>query len=196
MKKTFVFLFVLSFIIVACNNTNETTESTNTSTSSNTATDANTSTSPSNTGVVTDEKSKEFLTKAANSGMAEVQLAKMAQQKATIDAVKSFAAMLERDHTAVGDQVKSFASQRNVTLPSAPSDEKQKMVNDMDKMSGKAFDKEFISMMVKGHNDGISLFEDTKANASDVDIKNFADKTLPTLRMHLDSAKAIQKRYW
>ena len=196
MKKTFVFLFVFAFIILACNNTNETTESTNTSTSSNTATDANTSTSTSNTGVVTDEKSREFLTKAANSGMAEVQLAKMAQQKATIDAVKSFAAMLERDHTAVGDQVKSFASQRNVTLPSTPSDEKQKMVNDMDKMSGKAFDKEFISMMVKGHNDGISLFEDTKANASDVDIKNFADKTLPTLRKHLDSAKAIQKRYW
>ena len=196
MKKTFVFIFVFAFILLACNNTNETTESTNTSTSSNTATDANASTSASNTGVVTDEKSKEFLTKAANSGMAEVQLAKMAQQKATIDAVKSFAAMLERDHTAVGDQVKSFASQRNVALPSAPSDDKQKMVNDMDKMSGKAFDKEFISMMVKGHNDGISLFEDTKANASDVDIKNFADKTLPTLRMHLDSAKAIQKRYW
>jgi putative membrane protein len=195
MKKIFVFLFVSAFIFSACNDTKETTESTDTSTiSTNTATDANTSTS--NTGVVTDEKSKEFLTKAANSGMAEVQLAKMAQQKATIDAVKSFAAMLERDHTAVGDQVKSFASQRNVALPSAPSDDKQKMVNDMDKMSGKAFDKEFISMMVKGHNDGISLFEDTKANASDVDIKNFADKTLPTLRMHLDSAKAIQKRYW
>ena len=195
MKKIFVFLFAFAFIFSACNDATETTESTDTSTtSSNTATDANTSTS--NTGVVTDEKSKEFLTKAANSGMAEVQLAKMAQQKATIDAVKSFAAMLERDHTAVGDQVKSFANQRNVTLPSAPSDDKQKMVNDMDKMSGKAFDKEFISMMVKGHNDGISLFEDTKANASDVDIKNFADKTLPTLRMHLDSAKAIQKRYW
>lgn len=194
MKKTFVFLIVFAFILLACNNTNETTESTNTSTSSNTATDATTSTP--NTGVVTDEKSKEFLTKAANAGMAEVQIAKMAQQKATIDAVKSFAAMLERDHTAVGDQVKSFASQRNVSLPAAPSDDKQKMINDMDKMSGKAFDKDFISMMVKSHNDGISLYEDTKANASDVDIKNFADKTLPTLRMHLDSAKAIQKRYW
>ncbi|HET9744478.1 MAG TPA: DUF4142 domain-containing protein [Chitinophagaceae bacterium] len=194
MKKAFVFLFVFATIFLACNSTDETTESTNTTVSSNTATDANTTTA--NSGVVTDEKSKEFLTKAANSGMAEVQLAKMAQQKATIDAVKSFAVMLERDHTTVGDQVKSFASQRNVALPTTPSDDKQKMVNDMEKMSGKAFDKEFISMMVKSHNDGIDLFEDTRANASDVDIKNFADKTLPTLRMHLDSAKAIQKRYW
>jgi len=197
MKKTFVFLFVFVFILLACNNTNETTESnTDTSTSSNTATDANTSTTTSTNSVVTDEKSKEFLTKVANSGMAEVQMAKDAQQKATIDAVKSFAAMLERDHTAVNDQVKTFAGQRNVSLPASPSDDKQKMIDDMNKMTGKSFDKDFISMMVKNHTDGIKLFEDTKANASDVDIKNFADKTLPTLKMHLDSAKAIQKRYW
>jgi putative membrane protein len=195
MKKTYLSLFVSVFILMACNDTNETTESnTSTSANTNTATDANTSTS--NTGVVTDEKSKDFMMKAANSGMAEVQLAKLAQQKATIDAVKSYAAMLERDHTAANDQVKSFASQRNVTLPTAPSDDKQKMYDDMQKLTGKNFDKEYISMMVKSHNDGITLFEDTRANASDVDIKNFADKTLPTLKMHLDSAKAIQKRYW
>ena len=50
--------------------------------------------------------------------------------------------------------------------------------------------------MIKSHNDGIDLFENTKSNATDVDIKNFADKTLPALRMHLDSAKAIRKRNW
>lgn len=204
MKKTlvlpFVFVFILvaffMFIIVACNNTNETTETnTDTSISSNTSTDANTPTT-SNNNVVTDEKSKEFMTKVANSGMAEVQMAKDAQQKATIDAVKSYAAMLERDHTAVGDQIKTFASQRNVALPTSISADKQKMMDDMNKMTGKSFDKDYISMMIKSHNDGIKLFEDTRDNATDVDIKNFADKTLPTLKMHLDSAKAIQKRYW
>lgn len=194
MKKTFALPFIFVFILLACNNTTETENSTDTSTSTNTSTDVSPGTS--NTSVVTDEKSKEFLTKAANSGMAEVQLAKLAQQKATIDAVKNFASMLEKDHSAANEQVKSFASQRNVSLPGAPSDDKQKMYDDMQKMTGKNFDKEYISMMVKSHNDGISLFEDTRANASDVDIKNFADKTLPTLRTHLDSAKAIQKRYW
>ena len=195
MKKIIVCMFISGFVCIACNDaTNETTEnSTNSSTSSNTATDANTTTT--NNGVVTDEKSREFLTKAANSGMAEVQLAKLAQEKATIDAVKNFAAMLEKDHSAANDQVKNFARQRNVTLPAAISDDKQKMYDDMQKKSGKDFDKEYISMMVKSHNDGISLFEDTKSNASDIDIKNFADQTLPTLKKHLDSAKAIQKRY-
>ena len=187
---------VIFYLLLSSCNSNETTETTDANaTTSTPATDANIGTT-SNTNVVTDEKSTTFLTKAANSGMAEVQLAKLAQQKATIDAVKIFAAMLERDHTAANGQVKTFADQRNVSLPGAPSDDKQKMYNDMEKMSGKDFDKHYISMMVQSHNDGIKLFEDTRNNATDVDVKNFADKTLPTLKMHLDSAKAIQKRYW
>src|SRR6478735_471723 len=158
MKKIFALLPAFCFMILACNSSNDTTDesTTNTSTSSNTATDANVSTT--NT-VVTDEKSSEFLKKVTNSGMAEVQLAKLAQQKATIDAVKNFAAMLERDHTAANQQVKSMADQRHVDVPSTISDDKQKMYNDMQKKTGKAFDKDYISMMVKSHNDGISLFE-------------------------------------
>src|SRR6187399_1641143 len=147
MKKIFALLPAFCFMLLACNDTNDTTESTtNTSTSTNTATDANVATT--NT-VVTDEKSSEFLKKVTNSGIAEVQLAKLAQQKATIAAVKNFAAMLERDHTAVNQQVKSLADQRNVALPVTISDDKQKMYNDMDKMKGKAFDKDYISMMIK-----------------------------------------------
>ena len=196
MKKLFASLVVFYFILLACNNNAETTDErtdTSVTTTTNTTNDATPTTA---TSVVTDEKSITFLTKSANSGLAEVQLAKLAQQKATIDAVKGFAAMLEKDHTAVNDQVKNLAGQRNVSLPAAPSEDKQKMYNDMEKMTGKAFDKEYISMMVKAHGDGIKLFEDTKANAADIDVKNFADKILPTLKMHLDSAKAIQKRYW
>lgn len=203
MKKVFALLPAVCFMILACNDRNdtttaETTSSTSTSTD-NTGTNTNTSINANaNTtnNVVTDEKSTEFLKKVTNSGMAEVQMAKRAQQKATIDAVKNFAAMLERDHTAVNQQVKNLADQRSVTLPTTISDDKQKMYRDMDKMTGKSFDKDYVSMMIKSHNDGIALFEDTRSNASDIDVKNFADKTLPTLKMHLDSAKAIQKRYW
>ena len=193
MKKSFALLPAFCFLLLACNDRSDTESTTYNSTSSTTATETNTSTT---NNVITDEKSSEFLKKVTNSGMAEIQLAKLAQQKATIDAVKNFAAMLERDHTAVNQQVKTLADQRSVALPTTVSDDKQKMYTDMDKMTGKSFDKDYISMMVKAHNDGISLFEDTRSNASDIDVKNFADKTLPALKMHLDSAKAIQKRYW
>ena len=88
MKKTFVILSVFTFILLACNDstTDESTNTSGSSITSTTSTDANSS--ATNNNVVTDEKSKEFLTKVANGGMAEVQMAKDAQQKATIGAVK------------------------------------------------------------------------------------------------------------
>ncbi|HJS55733.1 MAG TPA: DUF4142 domain-containing protein [Chitinophagaceae bacterium] len=191
MKTISALLLASFFILAACNNTAD--DSVEKADSIN---KANTDTSGNRNVVVTDEKSSAFLVRAANSGMAEVQLAKIAQQKATLDAVKSFATMLEKDHSSVNDQVKNLAAQRNVTLPATISDDKQKMIADCEKKTGKDFDKEYVSMMVKSHNDGIDLFEDVRSNATDIDVKNFADKTLPALRMHLDSAKALQKRYW
>lgn len=193
MKKINALLLAASFILVACNNTaDDSVEKADSINKANT----DTSVTGNRNVVVTDEKSSAFLVRAANSGMAEVQLAKIAQQKATLDAVKSFATMLEKDHSSVNDQVKNLAAQRNVTLPATISEDKQKMIADCEKKTGKDFDKEYVSMMVKSHNDGIDLFEDVRSNATDIDVKNFADKTLPALRMHLDSAKALQKRYW
>ena len=60
-------------------------------------------------------------------------------------------------------------------------------------MTGKNFDKDFMNMMVKDHKATIDDFEKASKNTKDPDVKAWVDKTLPTLRMHLDSAKAIQK---
>jgi putative membrane protein len=190
MKKTIVYLLFVP-ILFACNNAAD--DSVEKADSTN---QANADSANRRNGVATDERSAEFLVRAANSGMAEVELAKTAQAKATLSEVKNFAAMLEKDHSAANSQVKSFASQRNVTLPDTISGDKREMINDVEKRSGKDFDKEYLDRMIRSHSDGIDLFENTRANATDVDIKNFADKTLPTLKMHLDSAKAIRKRNW
>lgn len=190
MKKCVIYLLPV-VMLFACNNaaddTVEKADSTN---------KANADSSGRRDGVATDEKSSEFLVRAANSGMAEVELAKIAQSKATLSDVKKFAAMLEKDHSGANSQVKAFAAQRNVTLPDSISADKRDMITDVEKRKGKDFDKEYIDRMIKSHNDGIDLFENARSNATDVDIKNFADKTLPTLRMHLDSAKAIRQRNW
>ena len=47
--------------------------------------------------------------------------------------------------------------------------------------------------MVNGHEDVVKEFEKCSQNGTDPDVKTFAAQKLPTLRMHLDSAKAINK---
>ena len=48
-------------------------------------------------------------------------------------------------------------------------------------------------MMVDGHQSAVNDFERASKNTKDADVKAWVDKTLPTLKMHLDSARAIKK---
>lgn len=190
MKRVLLsFLAILSFI--ACNN--KAKDSVETADSTNQAIQDSTL---NTTGVVLDEKSAAFLVKVANGGMAETEMASIASQKAVYPAVKEFAAMLFHDHSAVNDTVKSLAARKNVSLPQVVSDEKQNEIDVLKRMKGKNLDKAFIELMITNHVAGVSMFDDAQLDTKDIDVRAFAGKTLPVLKAHLDSARAIKKMYW
>jgi len=137
------------------------------------------------------EADSKFTVEAASGGMMEVQLGALAQQKASGQRVKDFGAMMVRDHTKVNDELKSLAGMKSITLPPSPGGDHLDHIRDISKKTGKDFDKNYMKMMVKDHKDDIDAFEEASKDVNDADIKAFATKTLPALRMHLDSAKAI-----
>jgi len=147
----------------------------------------------SNSNASVNEDVAKFAVKAANAGMTEVQLGKMAEEKGMSKGVKNFGAMMVKDHTKAGDELKSLASSKNITLPTTVSNDMQKHIDDLSKKTGKDFDKDYIDMMVSDHKDVIDAFEDAAKNSKDPEFKNFAVKTLPTLYKHLGAAKAIVK---
>ena len=134
-----------------------------------------------------------FAVKAANGGMAEVKLGELAESKSADIDVKNFGAMMAKDHSKANEELKNLASEKNITIPSAVSDDVQKDIDDLSKKTGKDFDKSYINMMVSDHKKDIDEFEDAAKNSKDSAFKNFAVKTLPTLYKHLGAAKAIEK---
>jgi len=134
-----------------------------------------------------------FVVNTANANMTEIQLGQLAQQKGTMKDVKDYGAMMEKDHTAAGEKLKAIATQKNITLPATISNDMQKNVDDLQKKTGKDFDKAYISMMVDDHKKVISQFEDESKKGSDADIRAFADSTLHTLRHHLQEAEKCKK---
>jgi len=197
-KRAIIFLALPLFF--ACNNgSNDSVQKadsaneskSDTSTSMNTATDT---TNKMSTGTMSVDKStSEFMTKVADVGMTEVKLGQMAQDKGMSQRVKDFGAMMVKDHTAAGDELKSMARQKNVTLPETMSNDHQKKTDDLNKKTGKDFDKAYMKAIVDGHQSTVNDFEKASKDTKDADVKAWVDKTLPTLKMHLDSAKAIQK---
>lgn len=143
-------------------------------------------------GIAVDKDDAKFVTTAANDGMAEVALGKMAAAKATRSSVKKFADMMVTDHTKAGDELAALAKTKNITLPAAPDADAQKKADDLSKKTGKDFDKAYVDEMVDGHENAVKLFTDASQNCKDADLKAFATKTLPTLKMHLDAIKGIK----
>jgi len=189
MKKRTSLLYALPFILLACNNDGK--DSVEKADSINEAKqDSSVNNPPS---ITTDEETTTFLVKAANNGMEEVQLGEIAGQKAVNQRIKDFSAMLKQDHTSVNDQVKLLASRRNVTLPTTVGDAEKKDIDDLNKKSGADFDRAYMKSIIKEHNDAIDLFEKASGKVNDTEVKTFIDNTLPKLRNHRDSAKAIQK---
>ena len=146
------------------------------------------STANGNTAVVQDN----FWAKAAQGGMAEVELGKLALQKSTNADVKKFAQMMVTDHTKANDELKSLAAKKNVTLPTDLGSHKSTL-DDLNGKTGADFDKAYVEAMVDDHETDVALFEDNTDN-SDPDIKAFATKTLPTLKSHLETIKGIQSK--
>jgi len=186
MKK--IFLIAGLCAMIACNNA-EKSDSVEKADSTN---KANIDTVMNQNTMAVDEASSSFLVKAADGGMAEVHMGELGQQKATSQRVKDFSAMMVKDHSEANDKVKALASQKNITLPASVSDEHQKAMDMLSKKSGKDFDKAFMDAMVKDHEKAIDLFEAGMKDAKDPDVSSLADKTLPTLRTHLDSAKSVR----
>jgi putative membrane protein len=129
---------------------------------------------------------------AANGGMAEVELGKLAQEKASNQAVKDFGAMMIKDHSKANEEMKAISKSKNITLPTTLGADEQKVKDELSAKSGSEFDKAYIDDMVEDHKKDIKEFEAASNKLTDPELKAFAVKTLPTLKMHLASVQKIQ----
>ncbi|MGB8985687.1 MAG: DUF4142 domain-containing protein, partial [Candidatus Sulfotelmatobacter sp.] len=87
---------------------------------------------------------KKFVREAAQGGMAEVELGKLATEKASSPEVKKFGQRMVDDHSKANDQLKEVASSQGITLPSELSAKDEMTEERLSKLSGEQFDKAYM----------------------------------------------------
>ncbi|WP_276088112.1 DUF4142 domain-containing protein [Pedobacter sp. JY14-1] len=190
MKKLFIAMAfgAASLTLQSCGGSNKASDSADTTTM---ATDTSMGMADT-TAMATDQMDIEFANKAAVGGMAEVELGKLAQEKATNAKVKDFAAMMVKDHGMANEELMSIAKTKGITLPTMLDDEHAKKKTELSAKSGMDFDKAYVAAMVEGHEKTLSLMEDGSKNCKDGELKAFAAKTAPVVKSHLDMIRKIQ----
>lgn len=140
-----------------------------------------------------DKSDTTYVTKAAAAGMMEVQASQTAITRASNPDVRAFAQRMVKDHTAVGDELKTLAGKKGIAVPDAlPADERAK-VDKLGTLEGAQYDRAYADEVgVKAHKEAVALFDKASKNARDPDIKAFFAHNLPALREHLQMAEHLK----
>jgi len=140
-------------------------------------------------GSTTAMSDSSFVRKAAEANYAEIQLGKLAQDKANNAAVKDFGQRMVTDHTKAYDQLKPIAGKDNVTMPDRMNVKDQALYDRLSKLSGTQFDREYMRSMVKDHQSDVAEFQRESTKAKGADVRKYASNTLPVLQEHLRVAE-------
>jgi putative membrane protein len=132
-----------------------------------------------------------FVMDAANSGLAEIELSKLATDRAADPKVKDFARQMVADHTRINQQVADLASKHHIELAGQLTPKDMKNKAELAALSGKAFDERYVSDQVKDHLTVVGRYETQARQGQDPALKSFAESTLPTLRQHLEHAQSL-----
>lgn len=134
---------------------------------------------------------RKFVMEATQGGMMEVELGRLASERATNAEVKAFGRRMVEDHTAANEKLKQVARERSLTLPTELSAEHRQHRDQISRATGAEFDRMYMSHMVKDHQKDVSEFEKQTQKGEDQAVRSFAQQTLPTLREHLQMAQQI-----
>jgi len=108
-----------------------------------------------------DGTDQDFLKKAAIANLAEIELGRLATQKAQNPEVKQFAQMMVDGHTKALDELKQLAQRSAGTqLPTALDEKHQELQQRLSGLSGEEFDREYMEAMVDAHEDVEDMLED------------------------------------
>jgi len=147
---------------------------------------------------------REFVNRMGAAGLAEVELGKLASERAMDADVRAFAQMMVRDHSRADDQLSKIASQLNIQMPTQLDPVHRELADRLSKLKGAEFDREYMAAMVKGHEDVAGLLRSftsadrpigTSGRArGEQALMEWAVKTMPTVERHLERARQIQQK--
>ena len=142
---------------------------------------------------VTTSSPGDFVKEAAQGGMAEVELGKLALKNSQNPEIKKFAQMMVDDHGKANSELKELAGKKNYAMPADIGSHKSTM-DKLQPLKGADFDKAYVDDMVTDHEGDVKAFQNQASNSSDPDLNAVAAKVVPVVQKHLEAIKAIQAK--
>jgi putative membrane protein len=143
-----------------------------------------------NDKALVDDSGLLFLKNGTESSLITVKASGLAISNSKNQQVIQFAKAMIDDHTLLADNLKKLETDNFVTGADTISPANMQLINDLEQKKAGEFDKAYMGMVVSQHELDLALFKTASQNKSP-NLSDFAQKTMPSLQAHLDSAKMI-----
>jgi len=144
------------------------------------------------TTIVLNDPDTQFVKDAYAGLLGSIAFARTADAQATNVAAKAYAHLVAMDLDRLANELRAIASDKHVTLPAEAQATIITANEEMKRMSGKQFDQRFVQNMAGILDTLITLFDAESKIVANEDLKAWTNKTLPTLRKHIDEARNVQ----
>ena len=138
------------------------------------------------------EDTQTFLTIAAEEQQVAIALGQLAVQRAKHDRVKEFGTKMVEEHKKVRRQAEELASKHQVPLATKLTPEDKKKVDELSKLSGHEFDREYMNFSLHNHETAVEEFQQHVETMRYPDLREWFTSTLPALKAHRDQARSIK----
>lgn len=135
---------------------------------------------------------RSFMMQAEKDSIQERYLGRMAQEKSQNKAVQAYGRLLSHDHNIALKKLVDLMDKYGVEQPKALPEERKDAFEEVKGLSGPAFDRKFIDLMVKDHEKAVAEFQHQAAVLQNEDLKKFAQDQIAVLQTHLNKAKELQ----
>lgn len=137
-------------------------------------------------------RDRQFLKDALQGDNSEMRLGDLAAQRAQDPAVRDFGRMLHDDHARSREEALRVAQQMGVRDTQAMAPEARQEARKLDRLRGRAFDREFVRYMVEDHRKDVAEFRRQARRGGPAG--DLAQRALPDLEHHLQMARQLSHR--
>jgi putative membrane protein len=139
---------------------------------------------------------RSFMTQALNRATYEVEVSRLAADRATDPRLRSYALMVANFSSQANNELAAMMRAKGVPRPSGLSADKATKLHRLAALRPSPdFDLGYARVVgVEDHQSTIALYERARRDARDRDLRAWIDKTLPVLRNHLAAAQNLAGR--
>lgn len=176
-KELGIILTILCMTIISCNNSRNS--------SVDRAERAN------DTTALVNEQDARFAVHAADLNMETMELADLAEQRATDSRVKAIASTLQEEHERANDELARISSGKMITLPMSMSQDRREELQNLHERDSTNFDRNYLNQLIEHHEEARKLYQDASEDVRDAELQAFASKYLPLIKRHEEQLKSI-----